>query len=64
LHTYFKVELQTNKKSMEAKVKSFMDRVKTQNPGQPEFIHAVQEVAEKLIPFMEENPKYRDSKIL
>ena len=49
---------------MEAKVKSFMDRVKTQNPGQPEFIHAVQEVAEKLIPFMEENPKYRDSKIL
>jgi len=64
LHTYFKVELQTNKKSMEAKVKSFMDRVKTQNPGQPEFIQAVQEVAEKLIPFMEENPKYRDSKIL
>ncbi|HOE05163.1 MAG TPA: NADP-specific glutamate dehydrogenase [Bacteroidales bacterium] len=49
---------------MEAKVKSFMDRVKTQNPGQPEFIQAVQEVAEKLIPFMEENPKYRDSKIL
>jgi len=64
LHTYFKVELQTNKKSMEAKVKSFMDRVKTQNPGQPEFIQAVQEVAEKLIPFIEENPKYRDAKIL
>lgn len=49
---------------MEAKVKSFMDRVKTQNPGQPEFIQAVQEVAEKLIPFIEENPKYRDAKIL
>ncbi len=49
---------------MEAKVKSFMDKVKSQNQGEPEFIQAVQEVAEKLIPFIEEHPKYRDAKIL
>ncbi|MBP7075428.1 MAG: NADP-specific glutamate dehydrogenase [Bacteroidales bacterium] len=49
---------------MEAQVKLFMEKVKAQNPGQPEFIQAVQEVAEKLIPFIEENPKYKDAKIL
>lgn len=49
---------------MEAKVKEFMDKVVTANPGQPEFIQAVQEVAEKLIPFIEDNPKYSDARIL
>ncbi|HRW20922.1 MAG TPA: NADP-specific glutamate dehydrogenase [Bacteroidales bacterium] len=49
---------------MEANVKSFMDRVKAQNPGEPEFLQAVQEVAEKLIPFIEEHPKYKEAKIL
>ena len=49
---------------MESNVKQFMDRVKTQNPGQSEFLQAVQEVAEKLIPFIEEHPKYKEAKIL
>ena len=49
---------------MEVNVKQFMDRVKAQNPSQPEFIQAVQEVAEKLIPFIEEHPKYKEAKIL
>ncbi|MBB6458987.1 glutamate dehydrogenase (NADP+) [Flammeovirga kamogawensis] len=34
------------------------------NPGQPEFHQAVEEVAEKLIPFINENQKYLDASIL
>jgi len=49
---------------MEAKVKQFMDEVIALNPGEKEFHQAVHEVAEKLIPFIEENPKYKHAKIL
>ena len=49
---------------MEAKVKQFMDEVIAANPGEKEFHQAVQEVAEKLIPFIEENPKYKHAKVL
>lgn len=49
---------------MEAKVKSFMDEVIAKNPGEKEFHQAVMEVAEKLIPFIEVNPKYAHGKIL
>ncbi len=48
----------------EAEVKRFMDEVMRLNPGQPEFIQAVQEVAESLMPFILENPKYQKGKIL
>ncbi len=34
------------------------------NLGEPEFHQAVQEVAESLIPFIEENPKYKYARIL
>jgi len=49
---------------MENKVKEFMDMVISKNPGEKEFHQAVHEVAEKLIPFIEENPKYKHGKIL
>ena len=49
---------------MDAKVKEFMDKVIAKNPAEEEFIQAVQEVVEKLIPFVEENPKYKSAKIL
>ncbi|MEA1874826.1 MAG: NADP-specific glutamate dehydrogenase [Bacteroidota bacterium] len=49
---------------METKIKAFMDKVAAVNPAQPEFIQAVHEVAETLIPFIQENPKYEDAKIL
>jgi len=49
---------------MEAKVKQFMNEVITANPGEKEFHQAVQEVAEKIIPFIEENPKYKHAKVL
>lgn len=34
------------------------------NPNEPEFIQAVQEVADSIFPFMDDHPKYKDAKIL
>ena len=34
------------------------------NANEPEFLQAVQEVAETVIPFIEKNPKYDDYRIL
>ena len=39
-----------------------MSTIKIKNPGENEFHQAVQEVAESLIPYIEENPKYSDSR--
>ena len=41
-----------------------MARIKAKNPAEPEFHQAVKEVAESLIPFIEENPKYKYARIL
>ena len=41
-----------------------MAMIKAKNPGENEFHQAVYEVAESLIPFIEENPKYKHAKIL
>ena len=41
-----------------------MAMIKAKNQGENEFHQAVQEVAESLIPFIEENPKYKHAKIL
>jgi len=42
----------------------FMQGLKERNPGEPEFHQAVEEVVETLMPFILDQPKYRDSKIL
>ena len=49
---------------MEQKVQDFMAKVIASNPGEVEFHQAVHEVVETLIPFVEENPQYKDAKIL
>lgn len=43
---------------------TFMNRIESRNPGEPEFQQAVREVAEKVIPFINENPKYEKARIL
>jgi len=48
----------------QAAIQEFMDRVAERNPNEPEFLQAVEEVAEAIIPFMEDNPKYKDANIL
>jgi glutamate dehydrogenase (NADP+) len=45
-------------------VDEFVAKVSDRNPNEPEFIQAVTEVAEAIIPFLENNPKYREAKIL
>lgn len=46
------------------KIKHFMAGLIRRNPGEPEFHQAVQEIAEYLIPFIEDHSKYRDALIL
>jgi len=45
-------------------VDSFMAEVKQRNGGEPEFLQAVHEVAEMVIPFIEANPKYKGKMLL
>jgi len=40
------------------KFEKFMAKVIAKNPAEPEFHQAVKEVAESLMPYIEENPKY------
>ncbi|WP_425656623.1 NADP-specific glutamate dehydrogenase [Tenacibaculum ascidiaceicola] len=49
---------------MESKIQAFMDYVKERNTYEPEFLQAVHEVAETVIPFIENNPKYQGKKLL
>ncbi len=45
-------------------VKSFMAPVTAKNPEQKEFLQAVEEVVESVIPVLDKNPEYRVHKIL
>jgi glutamate dehydrogenase (NADP+) len=49
---------------MENKFQSFMDTVRAKNPGEDEFLQAVQEVVETVWDFYLENPRYQKGKIL
>ena len=48
----------------QAEIDAFMDRVKATNGHEKEFLQAVHEVAEAVIPIIEETPKYKAAKIL
>lgn len=45
-------------------VNAFVHNVTSKNPNEPEFIQAVQEVAEAVIPFTLEHPRYRTGNLL
>jgi len=49
---------------MKQKIDAFLDLVKKTNGHEPEFLQAVHEVAETVIPFIEENPKYKGKMLL
>ena len=49
---------------MSSEIQSFLELVKQNNHNEPEFLQAVHEVAETIIPFIENNPKYQDKKLL
>ncbi len=48
----------------EQQINDFMAKVIAKNPGEVEFHQAVHEVVESLVPFIEENPQYKEAKIL
>lgn len=48
----------------QTQINEFMAKVKAKNANEPEFLQAVHEVAEAVIPFMQTNKKYSDAKIL
>ena len=49
---------------MKKQIESFLDLVKKTNGHEPEFLQAVHEVAETVIPFIEDNPKYKGKMLL
>lgn len=49
---------------MRAEVQKFLEEVKKRDGNEPEFLQAVEEVAETLIPYIESNEKYRGKKLL
>ena len=49
---------------MDPRAEKFMANIIAKNPGELAFHQAVREVAESLIPFIEENPKYKHARIL
>ena len=49
---------------MEKRIHDFMNEVAAKNVGETEFLQAVEEVAEVILPFIEENPKYNNKMLL
>jgi len=49
---------------LNVEVDEFMAKLIAKNPGETEFHQAVREVVESLMPFIDENPKYKQGKIL
>ena len=49
---------------MEENVKQFLSWVKETNPGEPEFLQAVEEVAEAVLPMLDDHPRFNNMKIL
>jgi glutamate dehydrogenase (NADP+) len=49
---------------MSNNLESFIDYVKQRNPNEPEFLQAVHEVAETVLPFIDDNKKYQGKLLL
>ncbi|HEX9980601.1 MAG TPA: NADP-specific glutamate dehydrogenase [Flavobacterium sp.] len=49
---------------MSQSIDAFVEAVAKRNPNEPEFLQAVQEVAETVIPFIEQNKKYQNKMLL
>jgi glutamate dehydrogenase (NADP+) len=42
----------------------FMADIERRNPGETEFLQAVREVAEKVVPFVNQHPRYEKARVL
>ncbi len=59
-----KINLKSMSNKYHSEIEAFMQVVKNKNGHEAEFIQAVHEVAEAVIPFIAENPKYKKGNIL
>lgn len=50
-------------KAEHPEVKKFMRTIAKRNKGEKEFIQAIQEVAEVIVPYLDEHPKYKNARI-
>ena len=50
--------------SHDKEVSQFLETISAKNPNEPEFLQAVKEVAETIIPFISGKSKYQDQNIL
>jgi len=50
--------------NIQEQIDAFMESVKVRNANEPEFLQAVHEVAESVIPYMQDHPKYKNAKML
>jgi glutamate dehydrogenase (NADP+) len=48
----------------QSQIQDFLKKVTEKNPNESEFLQAVREVAETVIPYIENNPKYKKANIL
>ena len=48
----------------DAAIADFMETVRHRNPNEPEFHQAVYEIAQTIVPYVEEHPAYREANIL
>ncbi len=62
--TEVKTKASNGSQAVENEIHKFMEKVRAKDPNQPEFLQAVMEVAEAVIPFTMEHKKYMDAKIL
>ena len=60
MNTEFAVADKKHQKAID----QFVDLIRKRNPNEPEYIQAVHEVAEVVIPFIEDHPEYKHAKIL
>jgi glutamate dehydrogenase (NADP+) len=56
--------MQTMSEEYATQINEFMENVKAKNGHEPEFLQAVTEVAEAIVPFIAENPKYQGINLL
>ncbi|CAE7752555.1 gdhA, partial [Symbiodinium microadriaticum] len=48
----------------QTQIDDFVSAVESSNPHEPEFLQAIKEFAESVVPFVEKNEKYKGLKIL
>ncbi|MFO8029224.1 MAG: NADP-specific glutamate dehydrogenase [Cyclonatronaceae bacterium] len=51
-------------KQVESQIIAFLDEVESKNPNETEFLQSVRKVAQVVIPYIEERPRYKETNIL